>query len=409
MFELPEEIFCIILSFLNPRDFQALQCTTRHSLLSHYRRAKAYLPITGQLVDEQIAFQNFQHQYFFDHLTEKQHVPSVVLRRIVNNQFLRGHVGVELFDQMRCHALNMQGEALLAAMHRSTLPARNNTDWGIFIAINVYAKTGTLAPLAVSDERDMAIALVKFGRQLRVQSILKGYAPCTPEMVMCMLHYNMYVDPEILDTRLLTQALCDYWIIKICNRGTKWLMNNLPKNVSIANMLACNSRLVFDYASKKTLLRYGFITKREYYTRLFPYFFHGLLFHRKRCGLSLKDLGPLSQIHIECHGTIAFLTTRNHILQRSRVFHPSLNVLRVGAAAGDNFFSMWVNNIEYLSMEEKEELKLIAGFAKRKANRTYLPFLFSEITDRSILSYESLLQMLGNCPNTYISCEPKCK
>lgn len=407
LFSLPEEILCIVFEYLCPRDFQALQCTTRTCLLKHYRFAKKYPPITSSHVDEPKAFQNFQHNYFFNHLREKQHVPCVVLRRIVYNQFLRGPVGVELFQQIQCHGLNIQGRALLAAMQRSTLPERSTTEWGIFIAINVYAKTGTIAQMSIPDERDMAIALVKFSKKMRVSSILKKYVPRTPEMVMCMLHYQIYVDPKNLDKNILTQALCDYWIIKICNPGTPWLLNNLPNHVSITTMLACNSRMIFDYATRQTLNRYNFISNRENYTRRFPYFFYGLLYHRKRCGLSLKDLEHLSKIHIESHGTIAFLTTRNRILQRSKVFHPSLNVLRVGATKGDTFFEMWIDKIDFLSMDEKKELKFIANGAKKIINRVFLPYLFSDITNRSILSYESLLQHLVNCSDPRISCEPK--
>ena len=407
LFQLPDELLTLIISFLSPRDFQALQCTTQRTILTLYRYAKQYKTNNNRYLDEKKAFDEYQHTYFFNHLNELQHVPCTVLRRVVYNHFSRSSMGIEFFQMMECYGRNIQGKAFLAATRRSTLMERGVLDWGIFLAICVYAKCGDLEQMSGSDERDVAIALVKFSKRLHVQTILKKYKPTTPEMVMCMLHYKIQVDPELLDKSILTQELCDYWIIKIYNPGTKWLLNNLPEGISINTMLACNSRIIFDYATKATLQKYDFIKKREGYTRIYPFFFHGLLYHRKRCGLSLKDLIPVSKIHVECHGTISYLTTRNHLLQRSQVFRPSMDSLRKAALNGDNFFSMWIDKIKFLEADQKHELLQLTKFAKQTINRTFLPYIFSHISDCTVLSYESLIKLLGNCNMAYISCGPK--
>lgn len=401
MFEnLPEELITLVLGFLAPRDLQSLQCTTRINLLPLYRLSQGY-GLQGQ--DEKAAFLKFYTSFFYKHLYDcEQIIPYHILRKVTGTNMAL--IGVPILRSMVCTAHNMHGVTLLAA-YKTHLPPQQNIDWKIYLSLIVNARHGNLPILSREHEISTAIALVKYSRQKSVQEILRFYQPQTPEMVMCMLHFNM--NPPVPPKQLLSQDLCDYWFLRTLQNHRQQLVNSLPDFISLKTMLGCNPRLFIAMATKKTLTRFGVIRDRVKYVRQIPYFFPALITHRKKCGLKISDLVELGNLHIETHGSINYLLTHNTILQRSKVFRPDIYVLRKGATRGDPFFKSSISQIPYLTSSEIDELQRIADIACERylaPKRLYLPYIFSAITDVCVYSREDLLAKLALQPGAKITC-----
>lgn len=400
MFSLPEEMIVCILAHVEPRDLQALQCLTRLDLLRLYRHSQKYILLNKT---ERRAFEEFHANFFFTNLHKRQHVPGLVLRRLFTPN---NYIGVSLLQRTTCVGENEQGRALLC-MYKHTTMQRTTLPWSTFLALTVYAKYGQLEQLALlTEEKELAIALVKHGRPKHVQTILSAYVPATPEMVMCMLHFSLPLLPQTLNPALFTQQVCDYWILRAMP-GCSWVVNNLPPGISVHFLLACNPHLFFKLALKKTITRFHLVARREKYTRAFPYFFSALVQHRKRCNLKLHDLMALSTLHIRQHGVIDYLTVRNKILLRSKLFQPSFEILKQGAMVGDTFFNFWVDKLRCITLSEKNELKRIAATAPPVRHRRFLPYIFSDIPDQDMTSLGNLITGLARNTVTYISCGPR--
>lgn len=396
---LPPELSYIILEYLSPRDVQSLQCATGFNYLNLYRQSKQYLYIDN---DEKKSFESYAQDYFFDYLHKKQHIPMLVIRNCFADILFQEDLKIKLFELMQCRALNHEGRALLSVYNHTLLETDKNLNWTFFLSLIVNAKQGSMPLLSLQQEQDVAITLVKFGKEKYVKRILENFNPTTPEMIMCMLHFHMKIDPQNINHTLLTQEVCNYWILNSSSDSKKWLINHLPSTISIHTILLCNCRLFMNLATLRTLKRYQILNNLTTLTNNYLNFFPALFQYHKRYKIEQETLVHLNNIHIKCHGTIGYLTSPKCI------FKPSLEILYEGAKQGDPLFKLWINKLSFLSNDQKQLLIDVALFhCNPKVPHQNLPYLFSSTSIETPLSYENLIQQLLDSKMTYIECEPK--
>lgn len=386
---LPEEILLLVLNFLTPRDIQLLQCTTRLNLLQLYRGMMKYEIRENE--SERDAFEKYHATFFYANVNRMNlFIPHRILNQIVKPT----HMGTPFLRSYQCEAQNLAGQLLLD-FYFCRLPLRKNHPWNMYRKFVANAKYGKIADLTQEEEKDAAIILVKTNRQKCVKTLLENYDAQTPEMVMCQLHYNM--NPTFPNESILTQDLCDYWILRTYNPNRTYLVNNLPKNIIIDNLIACNPRLFFLLATKKTLKKYKIFERREEFTRKYGYFLPALLKYRKKFNCLLNHLRHLSYLHLMIHGSIQFLHTTNYVLKKSNFYQPPMIILRKSALKADAFFLNGLQQLTFLSLMEKKELENLARHSHSTAThlpvRHYLPYIFSTVS-LDILSRQDVFNQL---------------
>lgn len=392
---LPEEILLLVLKFLTPRDIQLLQCTTRLNLLQLYRGMMKYEICEKE--SERDAFEKYHAKFFYMNVNRMNlFIPHRILNQIVKPT----HMGTSFLRSYYCEARNAEGQLLLD-FYFCRLPLRKNYPWEMYRIFLANAKYGKIADLTQEEEKDAAIILVKTNRQKYVKTLLENYEAQTPEMVMCQLHYGM--NPKFPRESIFTQELCDYWILRTMHRNRCYLVNNLPETFIIDNLIACNPKLFFLLATKKTLKKYKIFERREEFTRKYGYFFPALLKYRKKFNCLLNNLRDLSYLHLIIHGSIQFLHTTNCVLKRSKIYQPPMIILRRSAKNADALFLNGLQHLTFLSSTEKRELENLARNAHLTATnlpvRYYLPYIFSNISLDILTRQDVFVELLSkrNC------------
>jgi hypothetical protein len=391
----PLDIWSVIVAFLGPRDLQLLQVALHCDFYRFYRLHKGYMFIE----DEKTSFDFFHHHYFQRHLYERvQHVPGIISEgfRKIRSPLLWTGITVEG---------DSPAGVIVASVHNRHVPNRGAMDWNVFLSIVMQAKSGSIGRHLVEEERELAVALVQGNYKDELKMLLRDMVPQTAEMVCCLLFFGID-PPDNLDPALYTQEVCDYWFMKT-DLSQPWLVNHLPADISIDVMLKSNPLRFFAFATAKTIKKYGLIENRVEWTKEIDAFFPAMLKNRRKCGLKMKDLISLSNLHMITHGKICHLLTRNAIMLRSKMYRPSMEVLKEVAKHKDAFFNHYIDRVPFLTTEMVNELRDISWPSKRTERPKSLNPLFSNRAKVSIMSREQLLDIAYSSGPVYLFSHPR--
>jgi len=379
MTQLPLDVWSVVVGFLRPRDLQALQCALHADFYRFYRQRRGYMFIE----DEKTSFDFFHHHYFQRHLYERvQHVP-----RVISDGFRKIRSPL-LWTGLSVEGNSPAGE-IVAGVHNRHIPNRGDIAWNVFLSLVVQAKSGAIGSHLPAEEKELAIALVQTSYSNDMKLVLRHHVPQTAEMVCCLLYFGID-PPDNLDPALYTQEVCDYWFQRT-SLSQPWLVNHLPADISINKMLRCSPQRFFAFATAATLKKYDLIANRIEWTQSLAAFFPAMLKNRHKCGLKMKDLIALSELHIVTHGKICHLLTRNTVMQRSRMYRPSMEVLVAAARHRDPFFNHFIDRVPFLLPEQVGILRELSRPSPRLERIPTEQGLFSDREPVNVLSREKLL------------------
>jgi hypothetical protein len=394
LFELPLDLLTIVLGFLSPDAAMNVNALTRIDLLPLFRVGRGYKKDKNE--NEKDAFERFRQHYFMRHLYhESMRVPRQATHALLDFRPIVNHIdGPALFNMIRIIGAN-RGGRLVMAVFKHGLVERKETTWPFFLALAVNCKrmqlTGFADLMTVIEEAELALALVQSGKFHQVGELLYGYQPRTVNMLKAMLHFRVEMVLQDIDPLLLTQELCEYWFFMSPVSSQKWLVNHLPASVSIERMLVCNAMRFMSLASKKTILKYGLVADRVLWVQKSATFFPALLSRRKKCGIDIALLAGLSDGHIKLHGRIDHLLATNSIVLRSKLFRPSMEVLEIGAKWRDQFFSLYLDRIPFITRYDKARLRAIVEPSVVRPSPILPGYIFSGEMKVCILSQRELL------------------